>query len=161
MVVILFGVTGAGKTVVGRLLAEELGWSFYEGDTFHPPASVEKMRHGVPLSDEDRWPWLDALRTLVAQCLARGEDAVLACSALKSAYRARLRIDDRVQLVHLEGDFQLIARRLRERQGHFMDPALLESQFEALEEPHGEAIVVDVAGSPRAIVKEIRKRLGV
>lgn len=161
MVVILSGVAGAGKTVVGRLLAQELGWPFYDGDTFHAPASVEKMRAGVPLSDNDRWPWLDALRNLIAGCLAKGENAVLACSALKAAYREHLRIDERVRLVHLEGDFQLIAMRLQEREGHFMDPALLESQFETLEEPDGEAVVVDVTGSPREIVREIRTRLGV
>lgn len=161
MIVILFGVTGAGKTVVGRLLAQELGWAFYDGDTFHAPSSVEKMRAGVPLSDKERWPWLDALRDLIAGCLATGENAVLACSALKAAYREHLRINERVRLVYLKGDFQLIAMRLQERKGHFMDPMLLESQFETLEEPDGEAVVVDVAGSPPEIVREIRTRLGV
>lgn len=161
MIVILFGVTGAGKTVVGRLLAQELGWPFYDGDTFHAPESVAKMRAGVPLSDAERWPWLDALRHLIAECLAKGENAVVACSALKAAYREHLRIDERVRLVHLKADFQLIALRLSERKGHFMDPMLLESQFETLEEPGAEAVVVDVAGSPREIVNEIRIRLGV
>jgi gluconokinase len=161
VIVILFGVTGAGKTVVGHLLAQELGWPFYDGDTFHTPESVEKMRAGVPLSDKERWPWLDVLRTLIAERLAKGENAVLACSALKAAYREHLRIDEQVRLVHLKGDFQLIASRLQQRKGHFMDPMLLESQFETLEEPDGEAVVVDAAGSPREIVKEIRTRLGV
>lgn len=158
---ILFGVTGAGKTHIGRLLAQALEWSFYDADTFHAPASVEKLRTGIPLTDEDRRPWLESLRQLVAQCLARVEQAVVACSALKAAYRKRLRIDDRVQLVYLKGDVHLIAGRLRQRQGHFMDPALLASQFETLEEPRGEAIVVDVAGSPSDIVNDIRNRLGV
>jgi gluconokinase len=161
VVVVLFGVTGAGKTVVGQRLARELGWTFHDGDTYHAPASLEKMRAGVPLTDEDRRPWLATLRDLVADCLAKGENAVLACSALKAAYRDYLRIDDRVRLVYLKGDVRLIAKRLQERQGHFMDPALLQSQFDTLEEPRGEAITVDVSGSPQQIVDEIRMRLAV
>lgn len=161
MVVILFGVSGAGKTVIGRLLAGELGWSFYDGDTYHQPGDVEKMRQGIPLTDADRQPWLEALRGLIERCLETGEDAVLACSALKAAYRAYLRVDDRVRLIHLSGDFDLIAGRLRERPDHFMNAALLASQFDALEEPRGEAIVVDVAPSPREVVQEIRARLDI
>jgi gluconokinase len=161
VVVILFGVSGAGKTLVGRLLAQELGWSFYDADTLHATASIEKMRKGVALTDDDRWPWLDAVRDLVVRCLDSDENAVLACSALKSAYRDHLRVDDSVQMVYLKGDVTLIASRLKDRHGHFMDPGLLESQFEALEEPHGEAVVVDVAAGPGEIVNEIRKRLGI
>lgn len=161
MVLILFGVSGAGKTVVGRLLAKELEWPFYDGDTYHSPVSVEKMRHGVPLTNADRQPWLDTLRGLVVRCLETGENAVLACSALKAAYRDHLRVDDRVKLVHLEGDFELIAKRLRERRNHFMNAELLASQFETLEEPRGEALVVDVSSSPHEVVGEIRARLGV
>lgn len=162
MIVIVFGVSGAGKTLVGRLLADRLGWAFYDGDAFHSPENVEKMRAGVPLTQDDRGPWLQNLRDLVVEALAGGEDAVLACSALKAEYRNFLRVDDRVRLVHLKGDFELIAARLRERQGHFMDPALLASQFETLEEPRGEgAIVVDVDASPPEIVSEIRTKLGV
>lgn len=161
MVVILFGVTGAGKTVIGRLLARELGWRFYDADTFHASESVDKLRGGVALTDADRWPWLDELRALVAGCLERDEDAVLACSALKHAYREHLRVDDRVVFVHLKGDYARIAERLRERHGHFMNPELLDSQFASLEEPRGDAAVVDVAAAPDEIVREIRAKLSI
>lgn len=162
MVVILFGVSGAGKTHVGRLLARELGWSFYEGDAFHSPEHVERLRRGIPLTDADRRPWLDALRGVVDRLLARGEHAVLACSALKTSYRQHLRIDDRVRFVYLAGDYDLIASRLRRRQEHFMNPGLLASQFATLEPPRGEeALVVDVSSSPEELVAEIREGLGV
>lgn len=160
MVVILFGVTGAGKTVVGRLLAGELGWTFYDADDFHSAASVEKMRGGIPLDDVDRGPWLEKLRATIAACLSNGEHAVVACSALKATYRDYLKVDDRVKLVHLQGDFELIAERLRARRDHYMNPALLQSQFDALEPPHGDALVVDVHGTPAEIVRTIRGSLG-
>ena len=161
MVVILFGVTGAGKTVIGRLLAGDLGWAFYDADDFHSAANVEKMRTGVPLDDDDRWPWLERLRVRIQESLAAGEHAVLACSALKDAYRDYLVVDGRVKLVHLSGDFELIAARLRARRDHYMNPALLRSQFDALEPPHGDALVVDVDNTPAEIVRTIRKSLGV
>src|SRR3712207_6584842 len=142
MVVILMGVSGSGKTTVGRLLAERTGATFYDADDFHTPANVEKMRAGVPLTDEDRRPWLDALRALVASCLERGEPAVLACSALKEKYRERLRVDGRVRFVYLEGDYELIEQRLKNRRGHFMKREMLKSQFETLEEPR-RAVRVD------------------
>ena len=132
---IILGVSGAGKTTLGKLLARELGWAFYEADDFHSPANVEKMHAGIPLTDEDRWPWLESLRELVKRCLAAGENAILACSALKKAYRRHLRVNSEVKLVYLRGDFTLIADQLRHRRGHFMNPALLRSQFADLEEP--------------------------
>ena len=159
MVVILFGVTGAGKTSVGTLLAGELGWSFYDADDFHSAASVEKMRRGMPLDDADRWPWLERLRAKIATCLDTGENAVIACSALKDAYRDHLAVNDQVKLVYLKGDFELIGARLRARRGHYMDPALLQSQFDALEPPHGDALVVDISGTPGEIVRTIRDSL--
>jgi gluconokinase len=159
MVVILFGVTGAGKTVVGQLLAGELGWRFYDADDYHSAASVEKMRTGVPLDDGDRQPWLERLRARIEECLAAGENAVLACSALKGAYRDYLTVDGRVKLVHLSGDFDLIAARLRARRGHYMNPDLLRSQFETLEPPDGDALVVDVQATPPEIVRTIRESL--
>jgi gluconokinase len=160
MIVILMGVAGAGKTTVGRLLARELGWSFYDADDFHPRANVSKMARGAPLDDRDRAPWLDALRELIVGCLARGEDAVLACSALKEDYRRRLLVDARVKLIYLKGEYELIRERLAARAGHFMKPELLASQFEALEEPGPEA-QVDASGPPAEVVKAVRDRLGV
>src|SRR5437773_9482085 len=146
MVVIIFRVSGAGKTTVGQLLAEEFGWRFYEADDFHSQANIDKMRQGVPLTNEDRWPWLESLRQLIKRCLAADENAVLACSALKGAYRRHLRVSDNVKLVFLCGDYELIANQLRQRRGHFMNPVLLKSQFEDLEEPQAteHAVVIDL-----------------
>jgi gluconokinase len=160
LVVILFGVAGAGKTLIGGRLATELGWAFYDADSFHSPANVEKMRRGLPLTEEDRGPWLQQLRATVTRCLAAGESAVLACSALKAAYRDYLGSDDRVRFVHLKGDEPLIADRLRQRRGHYFDPELLRSQFDALEEPRAGTLEVDVEASPEQIVETIRNELG-
>ena len=161
MVVIIFGVSGAGKTTIGQLLTEELAWRFYETDDFHSQANIDKMRQGVPLTDEDRWPWLESLRQMIKRCLAAGENAVLACSALKEAYRRRLRLNADVKLVFLRGDYELIANQLRQRRGHFMNPALLQSQFADLEEPlptEG-AVVIELGQSPRELVQEIKGKL--
>lgn len=160
MLVVLFGVTGVGKTTIGRLVAGRLGWAFYDADDFHPAANVQRMRRGIPLTDEDRVPWLQALRDLIGSCLSRGEPAVLACSALKSSYRRMLRVSDDVQFVYLKGAPSLIQQRLEQRRSHFMNPALLQSQLDTLEEPAaGEAIVVDVAGTPGEIADSIRSHL--
>jgi len=160
MIIILMGVSGAGKTVVAQLLAEELGWSFYDADDFHPRSNIEKMTRREALSDEDRRPWLEALSALIAQKLASGDNAILACSALKSEYREYLLIDPQVRLVYLKGSFSLIQQRLDDRRGHFMTAALLQSQLDALEEP-SDAIVVDVSASPQELVRAIRAKLGV
>jgi len=161
MVVIIFGVSGAGKTTVGQLLAQELGWRFYEADDFHSPVNVEKMRQGVPLTDLDRRPWLESLRELIKRCIATGDDAVLACSALKEAYRRYLQVNTEVKLVFLRGNYGLIAEQLRRRRRHFMNPGLLQSQFADLEEPRpGEAtIVIELGRSPRQLVQEIKRKL--
>ena len=158
MVVVLMGVAGSGKSTVGRLLAERTGATFYDADDFHPLANVEKMRDGVPLTDEDRLPWLDALRGLTRACLERGERAVLACSALKEEYRERLQVDERVRVVYLKGDYSLIEERLKNRRGHFMKPGMLDSQFDTLEEPR-HALQVEVAAPPDEIVETIKGRL--
>ncbi len=160
MIIILMGVSGSGKTVVGQLLAEELGWPFYDGDDFHPEANIKKMRGGIPLDDDDRDLWLATLRRLIGQQLQNGASAVLACSALKQKYRDRLQEDrlDEIRFVYLKGDFALIQQRLRERQGHFMNPNLLQSQFEALEEPAG-VLTVDVSQEPAVIVDLIKHEL--
>lgn len=151
MIVVVMGVSGAGKTTIGRLLAERLGLPFIEGDDYHPPASVAKMAAGVPLEDRDRWPWLERLNEILRD---KGQ-AVLACSALKQAYRERLLagIDDAL-LVHLHGDKALIAARLNERKHRYMPASLLDSQLAALEPPR-EAVVVDVAAQPASCLEAI------
>jgi gluconokinase len=161
VVIIIFGVSGAGKTTVGELLARELGWHFYEADDFHSPANIEKMRGGVPLTDEDRWPWLENLRELIKRCIAAGEDAVLACSALKRAYRRYLRVSAEVKFVFLHGDYALIAKQLQRRRGHFLNPALLQSQFADLEEPglDKETLTIELGRTPQELVKEIETKL--
>ena len=158
MVIILMGVTASGKTSVGRLLAAVLGYHFYDADDFHPGANIDKMRRGIPLDDADRLPWLKTLRDLVRRCLAEHTDAVLACSALKEVYRQYLLIDPRVALVYLKADPDMIRQRLRQRHGHFMNPALLESQFATLEEPE-QGIWVDAALTPEEIVNAIKQQL--
>lgn len=158
MVVVVMGVAGSGKTTIGRALAAELGWEFYDADDFHPPSNVGKMARGVPLGDEDRRPWLESLRAAVRGLLERGESAVLACSALRESYRERLLVDERVKLVYLKGDRELIRRRLAERRGHFMSPDLLDSQLAALEEPTPETHF-DINAGPAELVGAIRRRL--
>ncbi|MCI0701714.1 MAG: gluconokinase [Planctomycetia bacterium] len=161
MVIVMMGVSGSGKTTIGKLLAEQLGWTFVEADDFHPTANVEKMRSGTPLTDGDRRPWLAALRKRIDEACNRGENVVLACSALKHSYQDYLERDDPacVHYVYLHGSEELIRKRLAERKGHFMNPSLLHSQFETLEPP-ADAIRVDVAPEPEVIVAEIRKKLG-
>ena len=159
MIVVLMGVSGVGKTTLGRLLAADLGWSFLDADDFHPAANVEKMARGLPLTDADREPWLESLTAALRQRLARGESAVLACSALKQAYRDRLRFDPSVRFVHLKADPEVIRGRLEQRRGHFFAPELLASQLEALEEPEG-ALAVDVTEPPEVVVRRIVHGLG-
>jgi gluconokinase len=159
MVIILFGVSGAGKTTIGRLLAADLGWKFYDGDQFHSASNIEKMRRGVALTDADRQPWLDSLRTLIMRCIAAKQDAVLACSALRETYRRYLRASSGVKLVYLKAAYSLIEERLRARHEHFMDPALLRSQFETLEPPQGDAVEIEAEGAPEELVARIRGAL--
>ena len=159
MVIILMGVTASGKTTVGRLLASALGYHFYDADDFHPPSNIDKMRRGIPLDDADRLPWLEALRHLVCRCVAEHADGVLACSALKEAYRQVLLVDPQVALVYLKADQDLIRQRLLQRRGHFMSPQLLESQFATLEEPK-QGMWIDASLAPEDIVRAIRYRLG-
>jgi gluconokinase len=159
MIIVLMGVTGSGKTTVGKLLAAKLGWSYYDADDFHSPANVEKMKRGIPLDDTDRKPWLESLRELIRDRVASGENGVLACSALKRTYRDGLVLSDAVRLVYLQGSRELIRQRLSERQGHFMDPKLIDSQFEILEEPEGE-LTIDVALPANEIVERIMIDLG-
>jgi gluconokinase len=159
MIVVLMGVSGSGKSTIGRVLAEKLGWHFVEGDEFHPPANKAKMHAGIPLTDEDRRPWLESLAKRIDEARDRKEDAVLACSALKHSYQDYLKHDlDIVQYVYLEGSEELIRERIANRPGHFMNPALLHSQFETLEPPE-DAVRVDVAPPPDAVADTIIARL--
>lgn len=160
LVVLLMGVAGSGKTTVGLKLAAQLGWSFRDADDFHPAENVAKMSAGVALTDEDRAPWLAAIRAHISASLARGESAVVTCSALKERYRAAAIPDPaRVKLVHLSGDFDLILRRMQSRQGHFMKPQMLESQYATLEPP-AHALTLTVDKSPDELVAEIRREFG-
>ena len=161
MIVVLFGVSGAGKTVTGQLLAQDLGWKFYDTDDFHAPANIEKMRSGVPLTDEDRKPWLDSLRRLIERSLAENVNAVLACSALKRAYREYLRVSPEVRFVFLRGEYDLVSRQLQNRTGHFMNPTLLQTQFDTLEEPlpEEETLVIELGPSSGEMVATIEEKL--
>jgi gluconokinase len=154
------GVSGSGKTTLGKRLAADLGWPFVEGDGFHPPANIEKMSAGTPLSDADRDPWLRALRRFLETTAAGGGKAVLTCSALKHAYRAFL-LDGLpgIALVYLKGDRELIRRRVAGRRGHYMKAPMVSGQFAILEEP-ADAVVVDVSLPVEAQVRRVREALG-
>lgn len=158
VVIVLMGVAGAGKTTVGSLLARELRWQFADADEFHSPENIAKMGAGIPLTDADRATWLETLRDLVAGWIAKQENAVLACSALKQSYRAILQVDEQVRFVYLKGDRNLFAQRLLQRHDHYMKPQMLESQLLTLEPPMN-AIIVDANATPENIVREIRRQL--
>lgn len=161
--IIVMGVSGVGKTTVAEALAKRLGWDFADADVFHPPANVEKMRNGTPLTDADRWPWLKRIAEEIARQREAGKSIVIACSALKRAYRDILKDgQEDVRLVYLKGDHDLIMSRLRMRRGHYFPARLLDSQFAALEEPHTSerALVVAVEKDVEAIVDEIVGKLG-
>lgn len=159
MIVLVMGVSGSGKTTVGRALADKLGWRFVEGDDLHPPANVAKMHSGVPLTDADRWPWFDRIVAEMRRINAAGENAVIASSALKAAYRDRLAQGGPMRVVYLKGDAATIAARITHRTHHFMPPSLLPSQFATLEEPT-DAIVVDIRSSVAQQVETIVRALG-
>jgi gluconokinase len=157
-VIVVMGVAGSGKTTIASQLAERLRWRFAEGDSFHPPANVARMRDGIALTDEDRWPWLDAIAAWIDSARASGERCVITCSALKRAYRERLAGGhDDVRFVYLKGEYGLVTRRMAARTGHYMPLALLQSQFDALEEPRADEnpLVISIAPSPEEIVAGI------
>jgi len=161
MVVIIWGVSGAGKTTIGELLAQELHWKFYDADDFHPQVNIDKMERGEPLTDEDRQPWLQSLREAITRSLAANENAVLACSALKRKYRELLRVNADVKFVFLHGSRARIDDQLKQRRGHFMNPALLDSQFADLEEPESseDMLTIELKGEPDELVEQIRQKL--
>ena len=152
MFYVIMGVSGTGKSTIGKLLSDRTGWSFYDADDFHPQANVDKMNHGIALSDSDRLPWLQELQKLISRYIQSKRNGILACSALKSQYRQILRDkQDQVIFIYLRGDYDCIQNRVKQRRGHFMGADLLQSQFDTLEEPK-DAIVVDVSLSPEQIV---------
>jgi gluconokinase len=153
--IIIMGVSSSGKTSVGKALAGRLGWGFYDADDFHPPANIDKMARGIPLTDSDRLPWLASLHNLISGCLKAGRPGVLACSALKESYRQTLLVgNEDVQIVYLKGSYDLIRSRMSARAGHYMKLALLESQFDVLEEPTN-ALTIDISLSTDEEVKMI------
>jgi gluconokinase len=152
---VIMGVSGCGKTSLAKALALKLGWDFYDADDFHPPENVAKMAGGIPLDDTDRAPWLDALHDLISASLKAGRPGALACSALKERYRQTLlNGNDGVQVVYLKGSYELISARMLARAGHYMQPEMLKSQFDALEEPKN-ALVIDISQSLREMVDQI------
>ncbi|CAG9218754.1 D-gluconate kinase, thermostable [Paraburkholderia caribensis] len=161
MILIAMGVSGAGKTRIGEMLAERLKCSFTDGDAFHSAANKEKMHNGIPLTDEDRWPWLRTIRAAIEAKQAAHEDAVFTCSSLKRSYRDVLRAGDKdVCFVYLKGSREVLQERLQTRTGHFFDPSLLQSQLDTLEEPgDDEAITVSIELTPEQIVEETLSKL--
>jgi gluconokinase len=160
MVLVVMGAAGAGKTTIGRHLASELGWTFHDADDFHSPENVAKMSRGLPLDEADRRPWLERLAALIRGCLERGENAVLACSALREDYRSLLAGGSPgVTFVYLRASPDLLAHRLAQREGHYAGPALLDSQLATLEEPR-DALAIDAGLPPEEIVRIIRREHG-
>jgi gluconokinase len=158
MVVIIMGVVGVGKTTIGTLLAQRLGWEFADADSFHSAENVEKIRRGIPLTDTDREPWLKALREAIFRWIAEKHSVVLACSALKQSYRDQLVVGTEVKVVYLKGSYEVIYQQLRARHGHFATEQILASQFATLEEPQ-QAITVNVNRAPEEIVEQIGTQL--
>lgn len=159
MIILLMGVSGSGKTTIGHSLAESLHWEFQDADNFHSKENIDKMRYNLPLNDNDRMPWLQALEEAIKQWLQEDKNVVLACSALKASYRQFLMLDEElIKLVYLKGSFEEIKKRLQQRQNHYMSEKLLKSQFDDFEEPE-KAISVDICQPPDIIVKKILEQL--
>lgn len=153
------GVSGAGKTTIGRLLADRLAWRFVEGDDYHPERNIEKMKAGIPLDDEDRRPWLSKLSGVIRESIEDSDPIILACSALKRSYRQMIVVDESVRLVYLRVPEKVLLERLHSRKGHFMKENMLKSQLAALEEPD-DAITVEATGSPQETVDTVLNEIG-
>ena len=158
MIIVIMGVSGCGKTTIGQQLADRLGWPFFDGDAFHPPANIDKMSRGIPLNDDDRWGWLAAIADRMRALIAVDQSGVFACSALKQKYRDQLHVSDQVKFVYLRGDYDVIWSRMQQRPGHYMKPNMLASQFEALEEPR-DALTLDIGQPPDQMVEHIIQTL--
>lgn len=158
MIVIIMGVSGSGKSVLGKKLAQELDWLFYDADDFHSEANKQKMHSGTPLTDEDRLPWLKTLGDLILKHVEMEEHMILACSALKESYRVLLNVDPSCHFVYLKGSFDLIKKRMESRKAHFFNPELLKSQFETLEEPK-DCLTIDIDDTIENNVRKIRSGL--
>lgn len=154
MIILVMGTTASGKTTIGRMLAERLAWEFADADDFHPPANVAKMSQGIPLTDADRAPWLQTLHDKIVGWSADSRNVVLACSALKQAYRDQLLVGSLATLVYLKGSYELFSQRVQARQGHFAKIDILAGQFRDLEEP-GDAITIDAQLSPQEMTDQI------
>jgi carbohydrate kinase (thermoresistant glucokinase family) len=160
MIIVVMGVAGSGKTTIGSLLANELGWIFFDADDFHSETNLKKMSQGIALTDNDRTGWLIILQELIRKNILQNNDVVLACSALKNSYRKILNVDEdeRVKFVYLQGTYEQIKTRLHNRTGHYMTAEMLESQFQTLEEPQN-ALTVDISNTTQDIINIIRKGL--
>jgi len=158
MIVLVMGTTGAGKTTVGKLLAQKLNWIFLDADDFHPAANIEKMKHGIPLTDADRVPWLGAIHAELARQSAAGKNCVLACSALKESYRETIGAGLAMKIVYLKGTYEEMRAHILARQGHFAGEGILSGQFRDLEEP-SDALVISVHHTPKEIVEEVCREL--
>ncbi|MHB1688346.1 MAG: gluconokinase [Ignavibacteriaceae bacterium] len=158
MVLIIMGVSGSGKTTIGKLLSDKLGWRFYEGDEYHPKENIEKMKNGISLNDEDRKPWLMKLRSIIEESISKKNNIIISCSALKESYRKILQVNNEVNFVYLKGSFEMVEKRMKEREDHFMKPGMLQSQFDALDEPKN-AIIVDIENSSEKITINILNKI--
>ena len=160
MVILVMGVSGSGKTTIGQMLSAQLNWPFVDGDSLHSPANVAKMAAGIPLTDEDRAPWLQSIHDVMEGWRLQQKNGIVASSALKEKYRRILLTSPEIKIVYLRGSYELIYSRMQHRPGHYMKPEMLQSQFAALEEP-ADAIVIDIAAPAEEIVANIRQKLAI